>query len=131
MPTTGAATPAVMAALGALGSTVPNITTKELRAVEIDHVLHQIDGIDWMRGQRWDGICGKLRADGVFSTAGGAKDSGHATFNALTDSTGLNYQRIRHTMAANGNLPAQPIAPAVELVPQTEPAPAAEPVPIP
>jgi len=92
---TVAASPAVMAALGALGHTLSNIPDAGSRQVEARRILHTLDGVDWKRGQRWDGIAGKIRPDGVFSTAGGAKDSGHSCYAALADNTSSHYQVIR------------------------------------
>lgn len=93
---TVAASPAVMAALGAVGHTVASIEDSAQRQAEVSRVLHTLDGVDWKRGARWDGIAGKIRPDGVFSTAGGAKDSGHTCYAALADSTSSHYQAIRN-----------------------------------
>jgi DNA sulfur modification protein DndB len=92
---TVAASPAVMAALGALGHTVASIEDSTQRQAEAHRVLHTLDGVDWKRGSRWDGVAGKIRPDGAFSTAGGAKDSGHTCYAALADTTSPHYQTIR------------------------------------
>jgi DGQHR domain-containing protein len=90
-----AASPAVMAALGAMGHKAAAVTEQPPRQAEISAALKLLDGVDWRRGQKWDGIAGKLRPDGVFSTAGGAKDSGHACYSALADSSSSHYTTIR------------------------------------
>jgi DNA sulfur modification protein DndB len=89
------ASPAVMAALGAIGHKASAIADSALRQAEIASALQRLDGVDWSRGQKWDGVAGKLRPDGVFSTAGGAKDSGHACYSALADSSSSHYATIR------------------------------------
>lgn len=93
---TVAASPAVMAALGALGHTVANFDSPSQRQTELQRVLATLDHVDWKRGTQWDGVAGKVRPDGVFSTAGGAKDSGHTCYAALADSTSPHFQKIRH-----------------------------------
>ena len=97
---TVAASPAVMAALGAVGHTVASIEDLPQRQTEIRRVLHTLDGVNWTRGSRWDGIAGKIRPDGVFSTAGGTKDSGHTCYAALADSTSTHYQTVRNGITA-------------------------------
>jgi DGQHR domain-containing protein len=92
---TVAASPAVMAALGALGHTLSNIADDGQRQTEIRHIVRTLEGVDWKRGRRWDGIAGKLRPDGAFSTAGGAKDSGHTCYSALADSSSPHFHVIR------------------------------------
>jgi DNA sulfur modification protein DndB len=92
---TVAASPAVMAALGALGHTLSNIAEDGQRSEEMLRILRSLEGVDWARGRRWDGIAGKMRPDGVFSTAGGAKDSGHTCYSALVDSSSPHFQAIR------------------------------------
>jgi DNA sulfur modification protein DndB len=92
---TVAASPAVMAALGALGHKASKVADADARKAEIALSLQSLDRVDWSRGQKWDGIAGKLRPDGTFSTAGGAKDSGHACYSALADSNSPNYGTIR------------------------------------
>jgi hypothetical protein len=89
------ASPAVMSALGALGHKASTIADANARQVEIGLALQGLDRVDWSRGQKWDGIAGKLRPDGVFSTAGGAKDSGHACYSALADVNSPHYATIR------------------------------------
>ena len=93
---TVAASPAVMAALGAVGHKASMIDDSSARQAEIALALHNLDGIDWSRGTKWDGIAGKLRPDGIFSTAGGAKDSGHACYSALADSSSTHYATVRN-----------------------------------
>lgn len=97
---TVAASPAVMSALGALGHTLSNIAEDDARHAEMSRILHSIDGVDWNRGAKWDGIAGKMRPDGTFSTAGGAKDSGHACYSALADNTSPHYHTVRNGVNA-------------------------------
>ena len=51
-------------------------------------------GIDWFRGQKWVGIAGKINPQGSFSVSSG-KESGHATFRAITDPSDPGYAKIR------------------------------------
>jgi hypothetical protein len=74
---TVAASPAVMAALGALGHTVAGIGDSALRQAEVSRALNTLAGVDWKCGPRWDGITGKIRPEGEFSTAGTTKDNGN------------------------------------------------------
>ena len=76
------ATPAVLAAPGAAGHQLIDLPV-EGRAARIDQILNLIGDINWSRGTRWEGVCGKVRPNGVFSTAGGVKDSAGASYRAL------------------------------------------------
>jgi DGQHR domain-containing protein len=89
------ATPAVMAAMGALGHNLVNMGDEGDRKHELQRILSELDPVDWTRGPHWDGICGKVRPDGTFSTAGGVKDSGGASYKALADVTSEYYKRVR------------------------------------
>jgi hypothetical protein len=88
------ATPAVLAALGAVGHQSIDIPA-ESRAAKIDEILNGLSAINWTRGLRWEGVCGKLRPNGVFSTAGGVKDSAGASYRALVDFTNPFYSKVR------------------------------------
>jgi DNA sulfur modification protein DndB len=94
------ASPAVMAALGAMGHKASAIGDEGARQAEIALTLHALDGVDWSRGPKWDGVAGKVRPDGTFSTAGGAKDSGHACYSALADTGSAHYATVRGLVPA-------------------------------
>jgi hypothetical protein len=67
----------------------------EDRATRIDQILNLLSDINWSRGTRWEGVCGKVRPNGVFSTAGGVKDSAGASYRALVDPTNPFYSKVR------------------------------------
>jgi hypothetical protein len=83
-----------LAALGAVGHQLIDIPA-ESRAAKIDEILNALSGINRTRGHRWEGVCGKLRPNGVFSTAGGVKDSAGASYRALVDFTNPFYSKVR------------------------------------
>jgi hypothetical protein len=88
------ATPAVLAVLGAVGHQLIDLPV-EGRATRIDQILNLMSDINWSRGTRWEGVCGKVRPNGVFSTAGGVKDSAGASYRALVDPTNPFYSKVR------------------------------------
>ena len=88
------ATPAVLAALGAVGHQLVDLPA-EGRAARIAQILDVLSGVNWTRGTRWEGVCGKVRPNGVFSTAGGVKDSAGTSYRALVDSTNSFYSKVR------------------------------------
>lgn len=89
------ATPAFMAALGALGHNLVNMQDPWQRKAELTRILTDLEAVNWTRGARWGGICGKVRSNGTFSTAGGVKDSGGASYKALADITSEYFKRVR------------------------------------
>lgn len=88
-------TPAVRAALGALGHNLASMQDGVQRETESKRVLDDFGGVDWSKGPNWEGICGKTRSNGAFSTAGGVKDSGGTSYKALADTTSEFYSRVR------------------------------------
>ncbi|HUJ50264.1 MAG TPA: hypothetical protein VLW25_08690, partial [Bryobacteraceae bacterium] len=88
------ATPAVLAALGAVGHQLIGLPV-DGRAARIDQILNGLCDINWTRGTRWEGVCGKVRPNGVFSTAGGVKDSAGASYRALVEPTNPFYSKVR------------------------------------
>jgi hypothetical protein len=92
--------PAVMAALGALGHNLVNIKDAGQRKSEIERIVTDLGAINWSRGSHWDGICGKVRSNGMFSTAGGVKDSGGASYKALADATSDFFKQVREVAQA-------------------------------
>ena len=106
-------TPAVMAALGALGRNAVNMPSPDDRHNEISRVLNTLEGVDWSRGEHWDGVAGKIRPNGTFSTAGGVKDSGSTCYKALADPTTEFYSRIRRFTPPSAMPPPVTAAPTV------------------
>jgi DNA sulfur modification protein DndB len=102
---TVAAAPPVMAAFGALGHPAANVIGDTARFSEIDRALELLNDVNFRRGPAWVGIAGEMRPASVskkgkvkaaiFSTAGGAKDSGHASFAALSDPNSPQYRAVR------------------------------------
>jgi DNA sulfur modification protein DndB len=93
------ATPAVLAALGALGHQIINVTGAD-RTIQIEQILESLNGVDWSKGKHWEGVCGKVRPSGKFSTAGGVKDSAGTTYRALADQTNEYFSKVRSAKAA-------------------------------
>jgi DNA sulfur modification protein DndB len=92
-----ASSPAIWAAVGALGRPVCNSEVMDTETLEsiADGLLSKLDGVNWKKDGAWVGIAIKTTNDGGYSFAGGAKDSGTIAFKALTDATDLNYRLIR------------------------------------
>ena len=99
-----ASSPAVWAALGAMGKqlTDPNVTDMATLESIADGLISKLDGVDWSKGKHWIGIAVKATGDGEgYSFAGGAKDSGSVAFKALSDPTEAIFRQIRNTDAAS------------------------------
>ncbi len=93
-----ASSPAVWAALGAMGKQVTDPQVTDIAALEsiADGLVSKLDGVDWSKGPQWIGIAIKSTgADGGYSFAGGAKDTGSVAFKALSDPTEAVYSQIR------------------------------------
>ncbi|MBX9880767.1 MAG: hypothetical protein K2X73_02210 [Sphingomonas sp.] len=93
-----ASSPAIWAALGALGKPVcdPQVMDTTMLENVADGLLAKLDGVDWKKGGHWIGIAVKQTNDGGYSFAGGAKDSGSIAYKALTDASEHNFRQIRH-----------------------------------
>lgn len=93
-----ASSPAIWAALGALGKSLTDSQVKDTLTLEsmANGLLAKLDGVDWKKGDHWIGIAVKSTSDGGFSFAGGAKDSGSIAFKALTETSDSNFRMIRH-----------------------------------
>jgi hypothetical protein len=89
--------PAVWAALGALGHPLAN-SSLNVRDSQFDHVMAglaaKLVGVRWDKGPDWIGLAVKATGTG-YSFAGGAKDSGSACYKALADSSEPSYAKIR------------------------------------
>lgn len=93
-----ASSPAVWAALGAMGKQVadPNVRDAAMLDSIVDGLIAKLDGVDWSKGPDWIGIAVKSTGvDGGYSFAGGAKDTGSLAFKALSDPTEAVYAKIR------------------------------------
>jgi DNA sulfur modification protein DndB len=91
---TVASSPAVMAALGAMGHVLVETDDPQERKQKMTELLVQLSNVSWERSQNWEGIAGKFTPKGQFSL-GGAKENGYAVYAALTDSGTQGYHRIR------------------------------------
>jgi DNA sulfur modification protein DndB len=92
-----ASSPAIWAALGALGRPMldPQVTDDDALAAIAEGLLAKIAGVDWRKGPHWIGIALK-ETEGGYSFAGGAKDSGSIAYKALSDPSEHVYRVIRH-----------------------------------
>lgn len=102
-----ASSPAVWAALGAMGKQVADPSVSDITALEgiADAIISKLNGVDWSKGPNWIGIAVKSTGtDGGYSFAGGAKDTGSLAFKALSDPTEAVYGQIRQATFATVNL---------------------------
>lgn len=91
--------PAVLAAVGAVGHAVYNLGDVHHRRAQIQALVEDLKTVDWTRGQHWTGIAGKYTPKGKFSV-GGSKEVGYAVYTALTDRTSPSYQIVRRNRVA-------------------------------
>lgn len=88
------ASPAVMAAMGAMGHDLVHIDDVLERKRKIDQLLLQLSTVRWDRGANWDGIAGKFTPKGTFAL-GGAKENGYQVYAALTDPQSPGFTQVR------------------------------------
>jgi DNA sulfur modification protein DndB len=97
--------PAVFAAIGAMGHELVAIDDDTARTARRKRLIDDLKTIKWQKDQRWDGIAGKLTPKGRFAVAG-SKEVAYAVYRALTDSSDEGYARVRgqksHASAATG-----------------------------
>jgi hypothetical protein len=100
-----ASSPAVWAALGAMGKqlTDPNVTDMATLESLADGIASKLDGVDWSKGPHWIGIAVKATGpDGAgYSFAGGAKDTGSVAFKALFEPGEAVYSQIRPKVSSS------------------------------
>ena len=96
---TVASSPAVLAAIGAVGHELLEIGDAGDRSKELSRRIEGLRGVDWDRGGHWEGIAGKLNPKGTFSVAG-SKETAYAIYTALTDPESLGYKRVHRVSAA-------------------------------
>lgn len=89
-----AGAPPVLAAVGALGHELLEISDAGLRARRTQELIEQLRAVRWEKGQHWVGVAGKMTAKGRFSI-GGTKEVAYQVFNALSDSTDPGYAQVR------------------------------------
>jgi DNA sulfur modification protein DndB len=89
-----ASAPAVLAAIGAIGSPLVKILDGAVRKVEAEKLASQLKAVDWSRSKSWAGIAGKLTPKGALSI-GGAKETAYAVYSALADDTQPSYKVVR------------------------------------
>jgi DNA sulfur modification protein DndB len=93
-----AASPSVLAALGAIGHQVVSISDPLLRRAKCAELADPLKQVNWERGKLWEGIAGKFTPKGVFSV-GGAKENAYAVYSALSDPSSSGYPRVRPSAA--------------------------------
>lgn len=94
-PQTLAAAPAVLAAIGAMGHELPNLSDRAGRKLKMQSLIERLKSVDWRRGKHWEGIAGKFTPKGKFSV-GGSKETAYAVYSALNDPNSVGYGRVRH-----------------------------------
>lgn len=89
-----AGAPSVLAAIGAMGTPLINITDDEQRRARAKEIAGALYNVTWERSKRWEGIAGKYTPKGAFSV-GGAKETAYAVYSALTDPNDAGYASVR------------------------------------
>jgi DNA sulfur modification protein DndB len=96
---TVASAPAVMAAIGALGHELVEISNPVARQRRTTELAEKIALVNWEKGQHWEGIAGKFTPKDKFSL-GGPKETAYAIYAAIGDVTTEAYRRVRDRKAA-------------------------------
>ena len=89
-----ASAPTVLAAAGAMGHQLLEISDPTERATERQRLLDQLRSVNWSRERHWEGIAGKFNLKGVLSI-GGSKETAYAVYAALNDPTSAGYPQVR------------------------------------
>ena len=96
-----ASSPAIWAALGALGK--PLVDTPAQSDVDLEAMaaglIAGLNDVNWRKSENWIGIAVKQSPSG-FSFAGGAKDSGSAALKALSDPESDGFKQVRKSLTA-------------------------------
>jgi DNA sulfur modification protein DndB len=88
----------VLAAVGAIGHQL--LEAEPARRQDLMRArLSSLESVRWSKGEQWSGIAGKYTSHGAFAI-GGTKEVAYAIFNALTDTNGVAYARVRPARAA-------------------------------
>lgn len=95
-----ASAPAVLAAIGAVGSPLAKIADAAVRRAEAGKLAASLQQVDWSRSAVWAGIAGKLSPKGVLSV-GGAKETAYAVYSALTLTGQPSYKTVRPNFIGN------------------------------
>ena len=98
--------PAVLAALGAVGNEALHITDSDARKNKCRELADELKAVNWMRGKTWEGIAGKFTPKGAFSL-GGPKENAHAIFAALSNPSSEGYARVRGLPSPALSLPLE------------------------
>jgi DNA sulfur modification protein DndB len=96
---TVASAPAVMAAIGAMGHELAEISDPLARKRRTKELAEKLASVNWEKGKHWEGIAGKFTPKGSFSL-GGPKETAYAIYAAINDDTSEAYGRVRHHKAA-------------------------------
>ncbi|MBI3953230.1 MAG: hypothetical protein HY330_01810 [Chloroflexi bacterium] len=84
-----------MAAIGALGNQLLQLSKDEERAQKAIHLARTLlRPVDWSADQHWDGIIGKRSPKGKLSIAG-PKEAAYTMYAALSDADDPGYLKIR------------------------------------
>jgi DNA sulfur modification protein DndB len=94
-----ASSPAVLAAIGALGHQLVAENSPDERRAKATVLAGGLKRIDWTRGRHWDGVAGKIGPKGTYAV-GGVKEYAYAVYSALTDPVSSGYGAIRPSAQA-------------------------------
>lgn len=104
-----ASAPAVLAAIGAVGSKLHQIGDDVVRRAEAKKMAEDLKRVNWNRSKAWAGIAGKISPKGVLSV-GGAKENAYAVYSALADDTQPSYKAVRQASLLEDMNPAEQLA---------------------
>jgi DGQHR domain-containing protein len=96
---TVSSSPAVLAAIGAIGHELIHISDAQVRAEKRDELIDKLRLVKWGKDKTWEGIAGKFSPKGKFSV-GGSKETAYAVYAALTNRDDRGYKQIREAAAA-------------------------------
>lgn len=95
-----AGSPAVLAAIGAVGHELVAIADQEARTQELEEKIALLKTVDWRKGPHWVAIgAGTTTRSGDYVISG-PKQAAHAIYKALADATEANFTAIRQRPAA-------------------------------
>jgi hypothetical protein len=109
-----AGSPAVLAAVGAMGQKVFEAEADDRDAVA-ERLIATLRSVNWKKGEHWVGIAGSMKVKG-FSVSG-TKEAAYAIHNVLTDPANAGYNQIRTSVSTASVTPTAPAhEPAFEQV---------------
>lgn len=95
-----ASTPAVLAAIGAVGYPLISMSDEAGRRAHASKLASALREVDWSRNVKWAGIAGKINPKGIVSV-GGAKENAYAVYSALAVPGQPSFNLVRPNLQAS------------------------------